>query len=219
MAKVNDLTGKRFERLVVIARGEGKRGRARWICKCDCGSISTVFGFNLIKGTTTSCGCKNNERHKREFKDLASKKFGKLTVQKDLGKTGKNAEGHLWECVCDCGNVTTATKKALFGGDKVSCGCVRELNFATMASKYREKNNVEGTNLANIYMKKPNKNNSSGVRGVWWCSRLQKWEAGARVKGKQYSYGFYKTVEEAAKAREIAVNELFVPIFEKYNLA
>lgn len=59
MAKVLDLTTKRFGKLVVIQRHpeNTKAGKARWICQCDCGNDVTVTGGNLQSGFTQSCGC------------------------------------------------------------------------------------------------------------------------------------------------------------------
>lgn len=52
-----DLTGKRFERLVVIRKDhEGKRGRY-WLCQCDCGNAKVACGSDLMSGRTKSCGC------------------------------------------------------------------------------------------------------------------------------------------------------------------
>lgn len=52
-----DLTGKRFERLVVINVGKHEKGRYFWKCKCDCGNVVTVDGAKLSFGHTKSCGC------------------------------------------------------------------------------------------------------------------------------------------------------------------
>lgn len=57
-----DLTGQRFGRLVVVEEaGANKGGRILWRCKCDCGKISVVVGYNLRSGNTKSCGCYNKE--------------------------------------------------------------------------------------------------------------------------------------------------------------
>ncbi len=62
MGKVIDLTGQRFGRLVVIERAEnGKRGKARWLCQCDCGNTCIVDGNHLRSGKTKSCGCVSRE--------------------------------------------------------------------------------------------------------------------------------------------------------------
>lgn len=49
-----DLVGKRFGKLIVI---EKSKNDGKWICKCDCGNITEVFGSNLKRNHTTSCGC------------------------------------------------------------------------------------------------------------------------------------------------------------------
>ena len=60
MSKVNDLTGKRFGRLVVIERsGSNSRRRATWLCRCDCGKNIVVSGSDLPR--RTSCGCARSD--------------------------------------------------------------------------------------------------------------------------------------------------------------
>lgn len=56
---LNQLTGKRFGKLIVLGRAEcnSKSGNAMWICRCDCGNETTVIGSHLRSGHTTSCGC------------------------------------------------------------------------------------------------------------------------------------------------------------------
>lgn len=60
----NDLTGKRFGRLIVIeATDERKCECVCWICKCDCGKITHPIRSSFLKnGNTTSCGCYNYQR-------------------------------------------------------------------------------------------------------------------------------------------------------------
>jgi hypothetical protein len=59
--QVIDLTGKRFEKLLVIEQAEGPReikNHSRyWLCKCDCGGIIITNGASLRNGSTKSCGC------------------------------------------------------------------------------------------------------------------------------------------------------------------
>ena len=59
-----DLTGRRFGRLVVIGKGErrGARGRIAWVCRCDCGKLTSVMTHSLTSGATKSCGCYHRER-------------------------------------------------------------------------------------------------------------------------------------------------------------
>lgn len=47
-----------FGRLTVIERsGSNKDGRARWLCKCECGKESIKTGKLLLNGHCKSCGC------------------------------------------------------------------------------------------------------------------------------------------------------------------
>lgn len=74
MAKLRDLTGQRFTRLVVIERAENANcGRSMWRCRCDCGNEVCVIGQNLVRGRSRSCGCwfedrKHMESHTRLYR-------------------------------------------------------------------------------------------------------------------------------------------------------
>lgn len=62
MSKRLDLTGKRFERLLVMGRAAdyiSPKGEVqiRWKCKCDCGAEVIVRRCHLTAGLIKSCGC------------------------------------------------------------------------------------------------------------------------------------------------------------------
>ena len=123
-----DLTGKKFGRLVVVAEcGHDKRSQILWSCVCECGNSTIVTGGHLRGKHTTSCGCLRREKvSKRCTKVLTGKRFGKLTVIKENGRS--NNGKILWECVCDCGNIVTVIGGNLKRKATTSCGCVhREL--------------------------------------------------------------------------------------------
>ena len=62
MSRPLDLTGQRFGRLVAIERAtNSKSGKAKWLCKCDCGNETMVFSTSLVRGLSRSCGCLNRE--------------------------------------------------------------------------------------------------------------------------------------------------------------
>ena len=53
-----NLLGHKFEKLLVIDYDNNKdKSGAYWICQCDCGTIKSVRGSNLLQGRTQSCGC------------------------------------------------------------------------------------------------------------------------------------------------------------------
>lgn len=62
--RYEDITGKRFGRLIVSKKaGRTKRG-VSWLCKCDCGNEKVVCGADLRSGKTKSCGCLSDEARK-----------------------------------------------------------------------------------------------------------------------------------------------------------
>lgn len=59
MSKFIDLTGLRFEKLLVIENTfiKNKFGQAYWKCVCDCGKEINVLGTSLKRKNSKSCGC------------------------------------------------------------------------------------------------------------------------------------------------------------------
>lgn len=57
-AKPIDLTGRRFGRWTINAYFK----RSYWLCSCDCGTEKIVYGPNLVRGFTLSCGCWRDEK-------------------------------------------------------------------------------------------------------------------------------------------------------------
>lgn len=55
----DDLTGKRFGKLVVVGLSNERTADRRyiWVCRCDCGNMKNVPSRSLKKGITRSCGC------------------------------------------------------------------------------------------------------------------------------------------------------------------
>ena len=61
--RVHELTGRRFTRLLVVARaGSNKHGFSIWKCICDCGNERIVGAGELLRGESKSCGCLRRER-------------------------------------------------------------------------------------------------------------------------------------------------------------
>lgn len=63
--KLIDLTGQRFGRWAVVRQMPTINGRARWLCRCQCGTKRVQMTGNLRNGTTTSCGCIRREQCRR----------------------------------------------------------------------------------------------------------------------------------------------------------
>ena len=65
MAKIKDISGRRYGRLVVLGSPEiiksGAGQRTVWLCQCDCGNSTRVSTGNLTSGGVVSCGCRRRE--------------------------------------------------------------------------------------------------------------------------------------------------------------
>lgn len=132
-----DLTGRRFGRLIVLKRAENKGKQVAWLCKCDCGKETIVFGSCLRGNVTKSCGCLQKEiTSKSNFRDITNKKFGRLTA---ISLYGQDKHGHrLWNCKCDCGNDFICAGYRLTNGDTKSCGCYKIEKIIEASKKYNE---------------------------------------------------------------------------------
>ena len=118
MGKVIDETGNKYGILTVLKRvPNDKHGKAKWLCRCECGKEIEVLGSSLRKGNTKSCGCRVLAKEQEEI----GKKYGHLTVESFYGKT--EAKKNLWLCKCDCGNTTIVPTGHLRSGSVNSCGC------------------------------------------------------------------------------------------------
>lgn len=153
--------------------------------------------------------------------DLTNKRFSRLTVVAFAGKS-KNGNA-MWLCHCDCGKEVTVDGYLLRNGNTKSCGCLRrergreamETNSALLANRSRLENlkQVEGTSLLSLEHNR--KNNRSGVAGVTFDRRSKHWVARLMVRGKYVLNKTFPDFEEAAQARQQAVDEYLKPIRER----
>lgn len=56
-----ELTGQRFLKLVALSK-VATPGRARWLCRCDCGVEKVIAADKLLNGDTQTCGCGRRAR-------------------------------------------------------------------------------------------------------------------------------------------------------------
>ncbi|MBN1827718.1 MAG: hypothetical protein JW884_01050 [Deltaproteobacteria bacterium] len=113
-----DITGRRFGRLVAVRYERGK-----WICRCDCGALTTAMVTSLRKGLKKSCGCLIHDSGQKKMSDLAGLRFDRLTALRRVNNPrDRNVK---WLCACDCGNETIVYGFELRRGRVKSCGCLR----------------------------------------------------------------------------------------------
>ena len=88
---VNDLTGRRFGKLLVLEKLlPNKRGNYQFKCRCECGKIKIINGGNLQR--SISCGCyrRTNISPKRKTKICSKCKLKKSMKEFVKNKTRKD---------------------------------------------------------------------------------------------------------------------------------
>lgn len=252
MVKVKeDLTGRVFGRLTVLRQVEDHimpcgTHEAQWLCRCSCEEHTeiVVWGRNLRRGQTKSCGCLTKERatefckskHKINIYDL-SQNFG-------IGITSNTNQEFYFD---------------LEDYDKIKNYCwgeyinkqnnhhtieayIPELEKrVTMAQLITNKNDIDHKNLNTLDNRRDNlrdatrsqqganrpkqSNNTSGYIGVRWYKRYNKWRAEIKVNKKSIHIGYFDNKEDAIKARLQTELKYFGPefapqrhLFEKYGI-
>jgi len=225
--KIKDLKGERYGKLVVMDFYPDKKasnGASFWRCKCDCGNEKIANSSYLQRGVLNSCGCLAKEAHKTNALKVSQKarenavskvignKFGRLLVLKEIGYN----KGALLLCQCECGNQTKVNINYLRNSEIKSCGCLRVDTGKSNMSGLIDKIKVERTDLAQL-TSKPQKNNKSGIRGVYFDKKNQLWIAQMTFKGKKVLNKGFKNKEEAINARKQAEANYHKPLMKKYK--
>ena len=167
MPACKNLIGEQYGYLTVIEKTEKRKGGAVvWLCQCQCGNFKETTTGELNAGRVVSCGCK---KHEAKFEDLTGQRFGRLIALRPTGKkTSKRCI--IWECQCDCGNVTEvpcdSLKKGEKGGTK-SCGCITKERMAKLGEQ--QALDLIGQVYGKLtVLKKLEERNSNG-RIMWLC--------------------------------------------------
>lgn len=128
----------------------------------------------------------------------------------------RDAKGFvIWHCHCDCGNETDVSYNNLMYCGQQSCGCKKREHDKALAGFLTH---VDGTSIDAWKSNTIPKNNTTGVRGVYFIQG--RYVAKLVFQKKQHFLGTYKTLAEAAEVRRKADallgNEL-VRFYEKWS--
>lgn len=70
MPKALNLIGQKFGKLTVISKGESKKGKTYWLCKCECGKEKEVQTSHLRSGAIQSCGSLECKKRNNIYKKI-----------------------------------------------------------------------------------------------------------------------------------------------------
>lgn len=193
----DDLTGKRYGRLVVLRLDKQlDNGKTSWFCQCDCGNQCVVTSHSLHNNKRKSCGCLHRNADTYQAEDLRNRKFGRLTVVEPVIK--RNSDGSIfWKCRCECGTELNVSQESLLEGYYRSCGCIRQ---EIQENLHDNLTFVENTCVEIIERRKSRSDNKSGFRGVS-KGPGNKWLVTIGFQGKRYYIGLYSNFNDAVVAR------------------
>lgn len=89
----------------------------RILCRCVCGTERTVIAFELVRGKSRSCGCRQNTLP--QYQLYPDDKYGAWTVLEAGYKAGAKVL-----CQCVCGTSRSVLIFDLVNGKSRSCGCI-----------------------------------------------------------------------------------------------
>ena len=95
--------------------------------------------------------------------DLIGEKFDRLTVLSENPERSKGGRIR-WNCVCDCGTLTTVSRAHLRNGSTKSCGCL-----AREITSNRTKIDLTGEEFDRLTVLSENPKRSKGGRIRWNC--------------------------------------------------
>ena len=206
--KIIDLTGKKFGNLTVLKlEGRDKFGETIWNCRCDCGNLTNVRSRKLRTGNTKSCGCL---RYRPNRYDLSG----------DYGVCYFNNGGYF---IFDKEDYEKIKDYAWVQSNGYACHAWLRVHRIIMDCpdgmvvdhiNHNRLDNRKGNlriclQIDNMKNQTLRRNNKSGITGVNKHSYRDCYVARINVDGKRKHIGYYKTLEEAAKARKAAEEKYY----------
>lgn len=123
----DSVIGMKFGNWTVLQKDNSRPGYS--ICKCDCGTVKSVYTSTLKNGSSKSCGClsrqHSQDKNKKNAESHIGEKHGLLTLEEAIVKINNDgSKKYYYKCKCDCGREVTVLGANLFNGNTTSCGCI-----------------------------------------------------------------------------------------------
>lgn len=232
-AKIN-LIGQKFGRWTVISEAPkhympSGDSKVMWNCLCECGNTGVVSSNNLKNGTSSSCGCYHDEIAKKRM-TKRNRKYNRYEIKDDyvIVYTEKDEffyidledlekiKKYYW-LIHPCKGMkyvisTTKNRKEIIKLHRLLLNVkddnvVDHINHNTLDN--RKKNLRIVTQKENSLNHRRSINNTSGITGVSWITRLNKWQAYITFNKKRKYLGVYQNFDDAVAARKEAEEKYF----------
>lgn len=196
-----------------------------WLCKCDCGNKIVTSGMSLRRGHTQSCGCYHKECAANRGRKNKRYNTYDLSGEYGIGYTSKGEEfyfdledyakikGFCWFLDED-GYVKTndnITRKLirfhrliLPVTEEEQVDHIKHKNYDNRKSQLRIVTNAQNSMNRTIQS-----NNTSGVTGIYWDEKKQRWCVEIMINQKKIYIGVFENFNDAVKARKEAEEKYF----------
>ena len=211
------MVGLRCGKLTVLgAFGTCKHGQHQsFLCHCDCGKDKVIIGNLLRSGMTQSCGCLQKERSAqtqwkhgqsgRRNGQQASPEYRAWTGmwRRIECKSGRDYRNYVLRGIAICERwrsfATFWSDMGLRPSPRHSLGRINNDGNYEPGNCRWETREQQAHNTRPLY-----RNNTSGVRGVYWRKDCRKWVAFIGENGQRRHLGVFDTIDAATLAYRIA---------------
>lgn len=195
-----------------------------WLCKCDCGNFLKVSSGNLRSGNTHSCGCYNKQRIKET---QIKHNIYDLKNEYGIGYTAKGEEFYFdledydkikdncW-CLTNEGYLISTVRghRTQFIYMSRVIMNITDKNYDVDHINHNTRDNRKSnlrivTRTQNNMNRSIQSNNTSGVTGVRFEDRIQRWVAKITFNKHTINLGCFINFDDAVNARKEAEIKYF----------
>jgi very-short-patch-repair endonuclease len=129
VGKKIDLTGKVYGELTVVEMLYHYNNTGRTYCRCISGNNEVIVRADALQSGATN-SIKGAGKTGKPI-DISGVRFGLLVAIKPTNKRSSNGSV-IWECRCDCGNISEVSLGQLTRHHTLSCGCRHQSKWEMM---------------------------------------------------------------------------------------